>query len=141
MAVLLPSFHRLAEGALVNNNGTLDKYLGDGVLITFGTPDASPDEASNALACADELIGTMDHFNDQRRLKAHSVIIMSIGVHFGPFILGDIGTERRLKYAALGETVYVANRFEEMTRNLDCIDPPDEAVKQETQNWERLLEH
>ncbi|MEP1206321.1 MAG: adenylate/guanylate cyclase domain-containing protein [Rhizobiaceae bacterium] len=140
---LLRHFHRLVEEAVFNNNGTLDKYLGDGVMVTFGTPETGPDDATNALTCADELIVAMNRFNEQRRQQGNNEIKASVGLHFGSVILGDIGTERRLEYATLGDTVNVASRLEEMTRSLDCqcvvSEPLINAVKQETTDWQSLL--
>ncbi|MEP0944725.1 MAG: adenylate/guanylate cyclase domain-containing protein [Rhizobiaceae bacterium] len=117
---LLRDFHRLVEEAVFNNHGTLDKYLGDGVMVTFGTPEASDHDASNALSCADALIASIESFNQIRRQRGEPEVKVSIGMHFGSVILGDIGTERRLEYATLGDTVNVTSRLEEMTRSLDC---------------------
>jgi len=140
---LLRHFHRLVEEAVFNNDGTLDKYLGDGVMVTFGTPETGPEDATNALTCADELIDAMNRFNEQRRQQGNNEIRASVGLHFGSVILGDIGTERRLEYATLGDTVNVASRLEEMTRSLDCqcvvSEPLINAVKQETSDWQDLL--
>ena len=120
VVALLREFHRLVEEAVFDNHGTLAKYLGDGVMVTFGTPEAGQFDASNALSCADTLISSMAAYNQKRAGQNLSEIKVSIGMHFGTVILGDIGTERRLEYATLGDTVNVASRLEEMTRPLGC---------------------
>lgn len=140
---LLRYFHRLIEEAVFNHNGTLDKYLGDGVMVTFGTPETSPHDATNSLACANELIKSIEQFNTLRQQQGVSRIKASIGLHYGSVILGDIGTERRLEYATLGDTVNVASRLEEMTRSLDCQCIVSEslvrAAKLESHDWQNLL--
>ncbi len=120
VVAMLRKFHRLVEEAVFEHGGTLDKYLGDGVMVTFGTPKAGDGDAANALACVDTLINRMKDWNLERNNRAESTIKASIGLHYGPVILGDIGTERRLEYAVLGDTVNVASRLEEMTRIFEC---------------------
>ena len=143
VVALLRDFHRLVEEAVFNNGGTLDKYLGDGVMVTFGTPEASAHDPTNALSCANEIIGLMTQFNQRRSAKGEDIVNVSMGLHYGSVILGDIGTERRLEYATLGDTVNVASRLEELTRDLSCqcivSGQLVEAVKAETDQWPTLL--
>ena len=117
---MLRAYHRRTERLVFENNGTLDKFLGDGVMATFGTPTASAHDAGNALACARGLIAEIDEWNGLRKASGFPTVRLSIGVHFGAVVRGDIGTERRLEYAVLGDTVNVASRLEELTRTLDC---------------------
>jgi len=117
---MLRAYHRRTERLVFENNGTLDKFLGDGVMATFGTPTTSAHDAGNALACARNLMAEIDEWNELRKGSGFPAVRLSIGVHFGPVVRGDIGTERRLEYAVLGDTVNVASRLEELTRTLDC---------------------
>ncbi len=117
---MLRAYHRRTERLVFENNGTLDKFLGDGVMATFGTPAESPADAGNAIACARALIAEIDDWNRLRVASGFPTVQLSIGVHYGPVVRGDIGTERRLEYAVLGDTVNVASRLEELTRTLDC---------------------
>lgn len=116
----LRAFHRRMESAVFENGGTLDKFLGDGVMATFGTPDTSEHDATNALACARNMVEEIGIWNTRRAEAGHPIIRLSVGAHFGQVVLGDIGTERRLEYAVLGDSVNVASRLEELTRTLDC---------------------
>ncbi len=116
---LLRQFHGLLEAAVFNNNGTLDKFLGDGVMATFGTPRAGPDDAANAIRCAHEMLSAIETWNIQRVEQGEEAINLSIGIHFGAVVLGDIGSSRRLEFATLGDTVNVASRLEALTRSLD----------------------
>lgn len=119
IVALLREFHQRIEKAVFDNNGTLDKFLGDGIMATFGTPLTSPDDAKNAVSCARDMLSSIDQWNGQREAQGKSAIKLSIGVHFGNVILGDIGSHRRLEFATLGDTVNVASRLEELTRSLD----------------------
>ncbi len=117
---LLRRYHALVERSIFQNGGTLDKYLGDGVMATFGTPETTPDDAANALKAAKQLIAETRSFNDERKASGLDPVQVSIGVHYGPVILGDIGPARRLEFAVVGDTVNVASRLEASTRDLGC---------------------
>lgn len=117
---LLRSYHAIVEGAIFENGGTLDKYLGDGVMATFGTPDTGPEDAANAVKAARQLLVDMDQFRRECTALVDVELQVSVGVHFGPVIVGDIGPPRRLEFAVVGDTVNVASRLEAATRELDC---------------------
>lgn len=115
---LLREFHARVEHLVFEHHGTLDKFLGDGLMTTFGTPDPGPHDASNALACARAMLAEIDAWNVERTAKGDELIRLAIGIHRGPAVLGDLGTELRLEYAVLGDTVNVASRLEALTRKL-----------------------
>ncbi len=115
---LLRKYHQLLEAAVFDNQGTLDKFLGDGIMATFGSPVTGPRDAINAMQCAHDMVEAIDHWNEERVKQGEEPIVLSIGVHYGDVILGDIGSERRLEFATLGDTVNVAARLEELTRSL-----------------------
>lgn len=117
---LLRRYHAFVERCIFQNGGTLDKYLGDGVMATFGTPETTPDDAANALKAAQQLIEETKSFNQDCEVIGIDPIKVSIGVHYGPVILGDIGPSRRLEFAVIGDTVNVASRLEASTRELEC---------------------
>ncbi|BCH31099.1 hypothetical protein MesoLjLc_30290 [Mesorhizobium sp. L-8-10] len=117
---LLRRYLSLVEGVIFEYGGTLDKYLGDGVMATFGTPEPRPTDAANALEAAREIIRRMDGFNRDGAARGDPEIRVSIGLHYGPVILGDVGPARRLEFAVLGDTVNVASRLESASRDLDC---------------------
>lgn len=115
----LREFHGRMETEVFEHKGTLDKYLGDGLMATFGTPFTSDHDASNALSCAMAMIEVVDQWNEQRAARGEEPIRASFGIHYGPATLGDIGANR-LEFAVLGNTVNVASRLENLTRNLGC---------------------
>jgi adenylate cyclase len=117
---LLRRYHSVMENAIFQNNGTLDKYLGDGIMATFGTPETGPNDALNALRAARQIITDMDQCSRECAERGDPQFRVSVGVHFGPVILGDIGPSRRLEFAVVGDTVNVASRLESATRMLKC---------------------
>ncbi len=113
---LLREFDAAMETAVFDHHGTLDKYLGDGVMATFGTPDTGPRDALNALGCAAAMHDAMEGLNRTRRADGLPPIDLSVGIHYGDVVLGDVGSARRLEFAVLGDVVNVASRLEAITR-------------------------
>lgn len=118
--MLLRDYHERMGRAIFDHGGTLDKFLGDGVMATFGTPEAGSRDAADAIACARAIVGAVDAWNEERHIAGVAPIKVSVGLHYGPAVLGDVGSESRLEFAILGDTVNVASRLEALTRSLDC---------------------
>ena len=118
VVALLRQFHGRMEAAVFDHHGTLDKFLGDGLMATFGTPDPGPGDAANALRCGRAMLAEIAQWNKEREAQGAEPIRVSIGLHYGTVVLGDIGSERRLEFAVLGDTVNVASRLEALTRTL-----------------------
>jgi adenylate cyclase len=116
----LREFHGKLEHAIFDHGGTLDKFLGDGVMATFGTPNVGPHDARNALAAARAACAAIASWNVERAERGEPEINVSIGINYGPVVLGDIGSERRMEFAVLGDVVNVAQRLEGLTRQLGC---------------------
>lgn len=116
---ILREFHRLMEQAIFTNDGTLNKFLGDGVMATFGTPETGPRDPINALNSAKMMIDLIDQWNTKRQAAGEPPIKLSIGLHFGSVVMGNIGSERMLEFAVVGDTVNVASRLESLTREFD----------------------
>lgn len=114
----LREFHALMEKAVFGNGGTLDKFLGDGLMATFGTPVAGKSDALNALHCAQSMLSSVETWNGRRADSGDEPIRISLGLHFGPCVLGDIGGDNRLEFAVIGDTVNLASRVEAKTREL-----------------------
>jgi adenylate cyclase len=125
----LREFHALMEQEVFRHKGTLDKYLGDGLMATFGTPFAGDADASNALRCAQAMMTAAEAWNRQRAAKGELPIRVSFGLHYGPVVLGDIGLTC-LEFAVIGSTVNAASRLEGLTRVLNCaLVASDDLVK------------
>lgn len=117
---LLRQFHGRMEAEVFAHGGTLDKYLGDGMMATFGTPLVGEEDCANAVRCALAMVRAMEAWNDARESDGLPPIHASFGVHYGPVVMGDIGANR-LEFAVIGNTVNVASRIEALTRPLDKI--------------------
>jgi adenylate cyclase len=116
---LLRDYHNRLGEAVFDNEGTLDKYIGDGLMATFGTPEPSPHDARNALQCAMDMISALEKWNIERVAAGEAPVRVGIGLHYGLVIAGDIGNERRLEYSVIGDTVNIASRLEHLTRSLN----------------------
>ncbi|MDJ0897153.1 MAG: adenylate/guanylate cyclase domain-containing protein [Alphaproteobacteria bacterium] len=116
---MLRGFHSRVEAVVFEHTGTLEKFIGDAVLATFGTPDTGPQDATKTLTCARELLSVIDQWNQERATTGERPIGVGIGVHYGPAVLGDIGSERSMDFTIIGDTVNTTNRLERLTRTLD----------------------
>jgi PAS domain S-box-containing protein len=100
------------------HQGTIDKFLGDGLMAVFGSPVQSAQDATNAVNCGLGMLRAVDQWNaDCGRFD--DPIKVAVGVHTGHVILGDIGSEQRLEFAVLGDAVNIASRVEGKCRSLD----------------------
>lgn len=115
----LRHFHERMEREVFRHAGTLDKYLGDGLMATFGTPFTSDFDAGNALRCAQAMMGSIGELNRERKDRNEPPIRLSIGLHYGQVVLGDIGLNR-LEFAVIGTAVNAASRLETLTREYGC---------------------
>jgi adenylate cyclase len=113
-------FYERMEREVFRHDGTLDKYLGDGLMATFGTPFTGDSDAGNALRCAQAMIVSMDELNFERKNRIEPPIRLSLGLHYGQVVLGDIGLNR-LEFAVIGTTVNAASRLESLTREFGCV--------------------
>lgn len=113
-------FHQRMAECIFAHGGTLDKFIGDGVMATFGTPDAQPDDETRALGCALGMVRSVEAWNRGRRTRGLPSVRIAIGVHVGPVLMGAIGSPNRLEYSAVGDTVNVASRLEHLARAHDA---------------------
>jgi len=116
---MLRGFHARMEAVVFEHNGTLEKYIGDAMLATFGTPDSGPNDATDALSCARGMLAALEEWNRERAGKGERPIGSGIGVHYGPAVLGDVGSERSMAFTVIGDTVNSTSRLEGLTRTLD----------------------
>lgn len=103
--------------AILDHGGTLVAYMGDGIMAVFGAPLKQEDHADRALEAARDMLGRMAGFNGWLREQGlHDGFKMGIGLNSGPVMSGNVGSERRLEYTALGDTTNTAARLEGMTK-------------------------
>lgn len=108
----------LAEG------GTIDKFIGDAIMVEFGAPLPDPDHALRAVRAGlalHQVVLEMRHWM-RRRFAGRDLpeFDIGIGIHSGEAVMGNIGSTRRMEYTAIGDTVNLASRLEGLCRTLDC---------------------
>ena len=109
---LLNRYFSAMTDIIFAHGGTLDKYLGDGLMALFGAPTVTPKDAANALSAAVAMQRRMLTINDELREEGFPEIGIGIGLHTGEVTVGYIGSERRSEYTAIGDTVNTASRLE-----------------------------
>ena len=92
--------------------GTVIEFLGDGIFVVFGAPQDLPDHAAAAVSCAVDMQNAMDEVNKWNRTHGFPELAMGIGIHSGTVVVGNIGSDRKMKYGCMGETVNLAGRLE-----------------------------
>ncbi len=92
--------------------GTLDKYIGDGLMAIFGAPTATPEDAKNALKTAVTMQKRIETLNKELAVEGIKPVNVGIGLHTGEATIGYIGSEQRSEYTAIGDTVNIAARLE-----------------------------
>ena len=117
---LLRDVHKMLSEVVFRNHGTLDKFIGDGLMATFGTPEPSEKDACNTLIALTQMVEEFEVLKRVWNFPADSEITLSVGAHYGPVIMGNIGSRERLEFAVLGDTVNIASRLEGATRDLSC---------------------
>jgi adenylate cyclase len=109
---LLNRYFSAMTDIIFAHGGTLDKYLGDGLMALFGAPTVTAKDAANAIAAAVAMQRRMLSINDELREEGFPEIGIGIGLHTGEVTVGYIGSERRSEYTAIGDAVNTASRLE-----------------------------
>ncbi len=98
--------------AVLRHGGTIDKFIGDGMMSFFGAPESFDDDPDRAVACAMDLDQFSEEFGKKWRAQGVPVGMTRIGIHTGPAIVGNFGGQDRFDYTALGDVVNAASRLE-----------------------------
>jgi adenylate cyclase len=93
------------------HNGTVDKFLGDGILAIFGSPEADPKHHENALRAAVEMQLAVTKLNDARKRRGASRCGFGIGIHCGEVVHGFVGTSDRMEFTVIGDAVNRTSRY------------------------------
>jgi adenylate cyclase len=87
-------------------------------MAVFGAPDTNGNDAANALECATGVLHSIEQWNIERRKAKYSDVAVGVGVHWGEVFCGAIGDAERLEFTVLGDTVNVAARLEQLTKEV-----------------------
>jgi adenylate cyclase len=118
---MLRAFHGRMEEEVFRHGGCLEKFIGDALLATFGVPDVGKRDATDALACARGMLAALAAWNHERAGQGLAPLRMGIGLHYGPVVMGDIGSQRSMAFATVGDTVNVTSRLQSLTRDLNAV--------------------
>jgi class 3 adenylate cyclase len=112
---LLNDIFQLVSDAILKRGGTLDKFIGDSVMAYFGAPIPSADHAVQAVNTAVDIMRANRERNRRLAPGEHSAEL-GIGIHTGPVVVGNIGSDRRTDFTAIGDAVNVAARLEKLAK-------------------------
>ncbi|MBO9997831.1 MAG: adenylate/guanylate cyclase domain-containing protein [Cyanobacteria bacterium SID2] len=114
VAVLNIYLEAMAD-AITNYQGTIDEFMGDGILVLFGAPTQREDDPERAIACALAMQAAMDGVNREMAARDLPTLEMGIGINTGEVVVGNIGSLKRTKYGVVGSQVNLTYRIESYT--------------------------
>jgi adenylate cyclase len=108
---MLNEYFELMVETLFKYEGTLDKFMGDGIMALWGAPVVTKDDAVRSVECAIEQMEVLRAFNGRRRLRQMPPLEIGIGIHTGPVVAGYIGSSKALSYTVIGDTANTSARL------------------------------
>lgn len=112
MELLNRYFARMSEIIVIQHKGTIDKFMGDGIMVLFGAPEENNDDLQRALSCAIHMQIAMDEINNKNQHLGMPNLFMGIGINTGRVVAGKLGSELHSEYTVIGDEVNLASRIE-----------------------------
>lgn len=119
VAAMLSELRQLQMKAVFNNNGMVDKFIGDAIMAVFGAPRSSGSfggDVANAVRAGIEMHASLAVFNTARKVRGEAEIRIGIGIHAGEAFAGNLGGEGQLEYTVIGDVVNTASRIEHLCK-------------------------
>lgn len=113
---MLNEYFAVMVGIITKNGGVVDKFIGDAIMAIWGAPKSSPEDPHNALRACLEMRRGLEALNVRRMERGQPPIMIGMGLHAGPAISGTIGSDERMEYTVIGNTVNTASRIEASTK-------------------------
>lgn len=115
---ILNEFLAAMLDVVFSHDGTLDKFMGDGIMVEFGAPLDDAKQEMHAVQTAIGMNKALRKLNQKWLQQGRPQIAIGIGIHTGCAVVGNIGSEKRMEYTAVGDTVNIASRLQEATKEL-----------------------
>ncbi|MFH1239388.1 MAG: adenylate/guanylate cyclase domain-containing protein [bacterium] len=125
---------------IIRYEGTLDKFIGDALLAVFGAPISHDDDSRRAVLAGLEMKDALAKFNVQREKEGKLPIKIGIAIHTGEVVAGNIGSEVRMEYTVIGNTVNLASRVEKLNKQLSTMSLITESTYQEVKDMVEVRE-
>jgi adenylate cyclase len=113
---LLNEYFEVMLKVIFKHQGTIDKFMGDGIMVEFGAPLTDNEQEIHAVRCGLEMLEALKKLNEKFLKEDRPTLSIGIGIHSGYAIMGNIGSETRMEYTAIGDCVNVASRLEQATK-------------------------
>jgi class 3 adenylate cyclase len=138
----LNRYFSLMVDVIMENGGTVDKYIGDAIMAIFGAPVKGSNDALLSVLAGIGMAGALDEFNREQIAKGKVEFHIGIGINFGIVTVGNIGSEKKMNYTVIGDGVNLASRLEGLTKKYKQILLFSESVYQRVGRkvWCRMLD-
>ncbi len=121
LVVLLNQYLTAMTDIILRHRGNVNKYLGDGIMAIFGAPRGEPNHATLACYAALKNQSALVRLRKEWKAQGHPEVIARIGINSGPLVVGNVGSQVRMEYTVMGDSVNLASRLEGANKFYDTL--------------------